>query len=341
MRVSTALAEHGWIPDAILSAAIRRMLDDRLAEAAADLASGAQARFIAGLGLSPVALATDDANAQHYEVPTAFFREVLGPRMKYSSCLYPTGAETLQEAEEAMLSETCARADLRDGHRVLELGCGWGSLTLWMAERYPASRITAVSNSATQRAHIEAACRARGLGNVEVVTRDMNDFEPEDTFDRVVSVEMFEHMRNWPVLFHRVARWLRPEGRLFLHVFCHRTYCYPYAAEGGENWMARHFFTGGMMPSFDLPDRFPDSLVVEERWRVNGSHYAKTLMDWLRRLDHHRERVLPILGETYGPRHARRWYGRWRLFFLSCAEFFKHHGGEEWFVAHYRLKRPG
>lgn len=339
MRVSMELAEHGWIPDALMAAAIRKMLDARLADAAADLAGGAQEAFIAGLARAPIALATDAANAQHYEVPIAFFRAVLGPRMKYSSCLYPTGAETLQEAEDAMLAETCAHADLRDGQRVLELGCGWGSLTLWMAEQYPASRITAVSNSATQRAHIEAACRARGFDNVDVITQDMNDFEPDDTFDRIVSVEMFEHMRNWPVLFRRAARWLRADGRLFLHVFCHHTYCYPYTTRDDADWMARHFFTGGMMPCLDLPRRFPDNLVVEEQWRINGRHYAKTLTDWLHRMDHHRDQLMPIFADTYGPAHARRWFGRWRIFFLSCAEFFNHHGGEEWFIAHYRMKK--
>ncbi len=336
MRLSESLAERGWIPDSVLLSAMRRMFEARLAQSRGEVASGAQAAFIASLAEEPVALETEAANEQHYEVPTAFFEQVLGPHMKYSSAYFATPTTTLAQAEEAMLSLTCARADLYDGMQILELGCGWGSLSLWMATHYPKSNIVAVSNSATQRAHIESACRARGITNLQVITEDMNHFSPQTQFHRVVSVEMFEHMRNWPELLRRVRSWLHPGGRLFLHVFCHRQYCYPYVADA-DSWMARYFFTGGIMPSFDLLDQFKDDLKVEERWSVNGAHYGRTLRAWLDQMDAQRQDVLPILTTAYGAHDAARWFQRWRMFFLASSAFFHHRGGEEWFVAHYRL----
>jgi cyclopropane-fatty-acyl-phospholipid synthase len=333
---STALAafEAAPVPDALRRGAIGLLVSGARRRLA--LSPAIDADFAAGMARRPIAEFTADANAQHYELPAAFFEKVLGPRLKYSSCLYGAG-DGLAEAEERALAETCAHADLRDGQAVLELGCGWGSLTLWMAERYPASAITAVSNSASQRAHIEAQARARGLANVRVVTCDMNDFAPEGRFDRIVSVEMFEHMANWRGLLQRVRGWLAADGRLFVHVFTHR--CTPYRFEAADrgDWIARHFFTGGVMPSHELIWQFADLFEVEADWCWSGSHYERTALDWLANYDRNAEAIKAVLAEVYGPR-AWLWRQRWRLFFLAVAGLFGDSGGSEWGVSHYRLR---
>ena len=284
----------------------------------------------------PIAEYTDMANEQHYEVPAAFFENCLGPRLKYSSCLYPTGRETLAEAEEIALAETCEHADLKGGQDILELGCGWGSLSLWMAEKYPTSRITAVSNSNSQRESIEAKAKTRGLKNLTIITADMNDFAIDRTFDRIVSVEMFEHMANWRALLTRARGWLKPDGRLFLHVFSHKTAPYRFDINDDTDWIAKYFFAGGVMPSHDLIKAFPDLFTVEADWRWSGTHYQKTALDWLRNFDAAKDRIDPVLKATYGP-NAKVWGRRWRLFFLATAGLFGHRGGEEWGVSHYRL----
>ena len=299
--------------------------------------SNTETAFARDMGEHPIAENTEDANAQHYEVPAAFFEMVLGPRKKYSSCLYDGGAVTLAQAEERALTETCAHADLVDGQDVLELGCGWGSLSLWMAERYPASRITAVSNSRSQRASIEASAASRGLTNLTVITRDMNDFQTDARFDRVVSVEMFEHMSNWPALLARVAGWLRPDGRLFLHVFTHRDKPYRFDMSDKEDWIAQYFFTGGIMPSHGLVRQFPDLFDVEDEWRWSGEHYRRTAMDWLANYDANGPAIDAILRDVYGA-DAALWKRRWRVFFLATAGLFGDSGGSVWGVSHYRLK---
>lgn len=284
----------------------------------------------------PIAEHTDKANAQHYEVPAAFFTRVLGPRLKYSSCLYPTGSETLEQAEICALAETCAHADLANGQRILELGCGWGSLTLYMAETFPDARITAVSNSSSQRAFILERAAERGLSNVEVITCDMNHLQLDRRFDRVVSVEMFEHMANWRALLTRVKGWLEPDGRLFIHVFSHARAPYRFDVEDKADWIAQHFFAGGVMPSHALIQAFGDLFRIEADWRWSGVHYEKTAMDWLANFDRRRTELEPVFRSVYGV-HARVWMRRWRLFFLATAGLFGHRGGEEWGVSHYRL----
>lgn len=296
----------------------------------------AEAAFARGMQ-GPIALHAEAANAQHYELPARFFERVLGPRLKYSSCLFPTGGETLGEAEDAALRETVEHADLQDGQSILELGCGWGSLSLWMARTLPRARIVSVSNSASQRAHIEAQARAAGIGNLTVITADMNDFSPDERFDRVVSVEMFEHMSNWRELLARVRSWLKPQGRLFLHVFTHRAAPYRFDVEDKADWVAQHFFTGGIMPSHGLAGRFPDLFAVEQAWRWSGAHYAATARCWLANHDAHAAEIGEIMREVYGPA-ARLWGRRWRLFFLATEGLFGHAGGREWGVSHYRLK---
>lgn len=293
--------------------------------------------FVRAMVERPIAEHVDAANEQHYELPPEFFALTLGPRRKYSCCLYPTGHETLADAERRALEETVAHAELADGQKILELGCGWGSLTLYMAERFPRSEITAVSNSTPQRLHIEAEAAALGLRNVRVVTADMNAFEPDGAYDRVVSVEMFEHMANWQTLLSRIKTWLAPRGRLFVHVFSHKRSPYRFDLEDKADWIARYFFTGGLMPSHDLIRCFPDCFTVEKEWCWNGLHYRKTAMDWLARFDSNRPRIDRILCEVYGP-DAALWRRRWRLFYLATAGLFGHAGGAEWGVSHYLLR---
>ncbi len=345
MRWGSNLAELGWVPDAVTRRVIRRMCAERLAQGRAVGAAG-QAALVETLRHGPIAVATDRANEQHYEVPPAFFEAVLGPRLKYSCGWWGPGVATLAQAEEAMLALTCERAGLEDGMRVLDLGCGWGSLSLWIAEHYPRCLVVGVSNSKAQREHILARSAARGRGEVQVVTADVNDFEPQaeglgaGDFDRVLSIEMFEHVRNWEALLGRVARWLAPDGRAFLHYFCHRDLVYRFEDQGPDDWMARHFFSGGLMPSADFAGRFSSDLCVEARWSIDGTHYARTSEAWLRRLDAERRTVRRLFAHAYRPGDAQRWLGRWRLFFLACAELFAYEGGREWFVTHVRLSRP-
>lgn len=339
------LAEQGRLPDALVRLGIRRLCAQRLREESADGIPSQSARFmrnLAALRNSPVAIHTDAANRQHYELPPAFFEQCLGPRLKYSCCLYPNGDETLAQAEEAMLALYCKRAGLSDGQDILELGCGWGSLTLWMAQCYPNSRITAVSNSHAQRDFIMWRCAERGLANVQVVTCDVNRLELEaECFDRCVSVEMFEHVRNYEVLLSRIAGWLRPQGQLFVHIFCHRTLLYPFEVSGDDNWMGRHFFTGGIMPSADTLAFFQRDLALEDRWLLDGRHYQRTANHWLQRQDAARDVVMDVLAPTYGTT-AALWFQRWRMFWMACAELFGYADGQEWMVAHYRFaKRAG
>ncbi|MCB1555264.1 MAG: class I SAM-dependent methyltransferase [Xanthomonadales bacterium] len=334
------LCERGLIPDSLTRLGIRRLCAQRLRDEHAGDAEAAWVRFRSLLGelrQSPVAIETDAANEQHYEVPARFFELCLGKRYKYSSCYYPTGRENLDAAEEAMLALYGERAELEDGQHILELGCGWGSLTLWMAERFPGARITGVSNSNSQREHIMARAAERGLGNVEIITCDVNRLQLERSFDRVVSIEMFEHMRNYATLLERVSGWLKPGGKLFVHIFCHRELMYPFETEGDDNWMGRYFFTGGLMPAADTLLHFQSHLALEQQWRLNGRHYEQTANHWLQNQDRHRDEVMKVLMEAYGAAEASRWFQRWRMFWMACAELFGYRDGNEWLVAHYRF----
>jgi len=340
MSIALALAESGWLPDPLIRFGIRRLLRERLRELRT-LSTGGAAAGLAGADHGPVALVPELANRQHYEVDPGLFELVLGPRLKYSCGYWPAGVAGLGQAEEAMLALAAERAEIRDGMRVLDLGCGWGSFSLWLAARYPRARVLGVSNSKRQRDFVLARARHRGLANLEVETADANDFEPEGRFDRVVSVEMFEHMRNWRELLARIEGWLAPGGKLFVHVFCHREASYPYEDRGPGDWMARHFFSGGMMPSQELLPRLAGGFALEAHWRVSGEHYRRTCEAWLARLDGQRAALGPALERSYGAADAALWLRRWRLFFLACSELFGYRGGEEWFVSHYRLARKG
>lgn len=335
-----ALLEKNLLPDSAIRAGIRRLLKQRLEEEKKANPDAQQDHFnelLESCRNSPIAIETKAANEQHYEVPTEFYRYCLGPNLKYSSGFYKPGVTSLEQAENDMLAITCERAELKDGMEILELGCGWGSITLWMASHFPNAKITAVSNSQTQKAHIDAAAKERGLNNIEIITADMNVFDTEKKFDRVVSVEMFEHMRNHGLLLKKIAGWLKDDGKLFVHIFTHRDYLYFFEAKDASDWMSRYFFTGGMMPSDHYLYYWNEDLRVKKHWRVSGEHYAKTSEAWLANMDRNKAAILPLFEQTYGKENVTKWWVYWRVFFMACAELWGYENGEEWFVSHYLM----
>jgi cyclopropane-fatty-acyl-phospholipid synthase len=332
-------AERVPLPDLIVRAAIQRLCS----RTATRLASGgveSDAAFADEMAVRAIAEPTGAANAQHYEVPAAFFAQVLGPNRKYSSCFYKEPTSTLQEAEEEALRQTIEHAELADGQAILELGCGWGSLALSIARRFPRAEVTAVSNSHSQREYIEQAAASRGLNNLHAVTADMNVFDAGRQFDRIVSIEMFEHIMNWRELMVRIRAWLKPGGRFFMHIFTHRSGAYRFDGADGEDWIAQHFFSGGVMPSHHLIRQYDDLFEIEKEWRWSGAHYQRTALDWLHNFDSHRDEIEAILRGVHGndtPLSMRRW--RWS--FLATAGLFGYAEGSEWGVSHYRMKAAG
>ncbi len=336
------LAERGFVPDFLIRAGIRNLCRKRLQQCRTDdceVNAELVEEYMRSVDESPLAVLTDKANEQHYEVPALFYHRVLGKNLKYSSCYFEELVSDLSTAEDRALELTSEHADLEDGQRILELGCGWGSLSLWMAKQFPQARIISVSNSNSQREYIMGQARERKLTNLKVVTADVNTFEPDQTFDRVVSVEMFEHVRNHRGLFRRIHAWLKEEGKLFTHVFCHRSTSYPFEVDGEDDWMSKHFFSGGTMPADELFLRIAGPLELESRWRWSGQHYAKTSECWLENLDRTKSEVLPIFEKEMGPDEAIRMFHRWRIFFLACAETFGFAKGQEWWVSHYLFRK--
>lgn len=342
-KILIRLCEAGWIPDPLTRRGIRRLLRKRLAKvdkSSAELNEAEAIRLVNKFGSGPIALLPDKANEQHYEVPAKLYELMLGPHKKYSSCYFERDVHTLENSEQSALRLTCEHADLRDGQDVLELGCGWGSLTLWMATQYPQINITAVSNSASQREFILARADQLGVGDrVTVLTCDINDFQIDQQFDRVVSVEMFEHMRNYQLLLKNVSTWLKTDGKLFVHIFCHKSLTYEFSDEGVDDWISRYFFSGGLMPAADFLKRFDDHLSVAQQWTWNGNHYRKTCDAWLANMDRNRSQIMPVLEANYGYGDGKRWFHRWRMFHMACSELFGFNDGNEWFVSHYLFSK--
>jgi cyclopropane-fatty-acyl-phospholipid synthase len=336
------IMERGWVPDTFIRMGIRSLDRMRLRiHDKGDPGDNLQAKmdFIKHLRQSPVACRTDKANEQHYELPPAFFENVLGPNLKYSCCYWPKDIETLAGAEKAALEQICSRAQIEDGMEILDLGCGWGAFGLWAASRYPGSRVVAVSNSSVQREFIQRKAQENALDNIEVITSDANVFRSDRCFDRIVSIEMFEHMRNYQELLARIATWLKPEGKLFIHIFTHRQFAYFFETEGQDNWMGRYFFTGGMMPSDDLLLYFQNRLILSDHWRLNGTHYQKTAEAWLKNMTVNREKILQVIEKVYGAGRKMKWFQRWRIFFMACSELWGFKKGNEWYVSHYLFEK--
>ncbi len=335
------LAEKGIIPDYFIRQGIVRNCENRLKNENAsntEKVSSKKQIWIEQMKESPIALVPEKANEQHYEVPPAFFENVLGKHLKYSSGYWPDGVNSLDESEESMLELSFERAQLADGDSILELGCGWGSLTCYMASKLPNSKITAVSNSKDQKEHILNRCKNQGLDNIEVITADMNDFGTENKYDRVVSIEMFEHMRNYKKLLSKISSWLNEDGKLFIHIFTHQSVVYPFENQGEADWMAREFFSGGMMPSHDLLLHFQDDLIIDDVWSMSGTHYEKTSLAWVNKMDANKDSIMKIFLKTYGD-DAKLWFQRWRIFFMSCEKLFGYNNGSEWGVSHYRFSK--
>ena len=343
IKLLIKLAEKGILPDFFIRLGISKLCGQRLTDAN-DLSLKAREekhqKWVDILMESPIALVPEKANEQHYEVPPRLFELVLGAKLKYSSGYWPQGTSTLDDSEVEMLKLTSKRAALSDGQEVLELGCGWGSLTFHMALTYPNSKITAVSNSNDQRQFIEKKCAELKIKNIKVITADMNDFSSEKTFDRVVSIEMFEHMRNYDELLKRVSEWLKKDGKLFVHIFSHKEIAYPFEDKGEGDWMAREFFSGGQMPSHKLLTCFSSRMKIEKDWRVEGTHYEKTSLAWLNKMDENKKEVLKLFAKAYGKNDASKWFQRWRIFFMSCEDLFGFNKGSEWGVSHYLFEKP-
>lgn len=334
------LAEKRLVPDGLIRLGIRQLLKKRLCDEFIDNPRQRELRYdllLQNLKSSPIAVETEAANDQHYEVPPEFFRYVLGENLKYSACYWDEHTEHLGQAEQQMLDLYIVNAQLENGQQILELGCGWGSLTLWMAERFPDSEIIAVSNSNSQRAYIEFQLKMRGLKNVQVVTCDVNRLKLKKSFDRIVSVEMFEHVRNYENLLRNISGWLKSDGKLFVHIFCHKLLAYPFDTEGQGNWMGRYFFTGGLMPARDTLLHFQNQLTIERQWDYSGGHYRKTAEAWLQNLDEFRKPIVRLFDTVYGAGNGQLWVQRWRMFFMACAELFGYENGDQWMVAHYRF----
>lgn len=341
-KFSLELAEKGLIPDSLIRTGIRKLVHTRLDEIKANhCEAGAHSftDFIAAMNISQIAPVPELANTQHYEVPAEFFFNCLGKNRKYSSCYWLADTTELEVAEVLALQQTCEHADIKDGQQILELGCGWGSLSLWMALNYPNSQITGVSNSNSQREFITSKAKSLGIKNLHIMTADMNTFEAPTSYDRIVSVEMFEHMRNYKVLYAKIARWLKPQGKFFKHIFVHRNTPYSFEVQSDDDWMSQYFFSGGIMPSDDLPLVFQDDLRFLQRWRWDGTHYEKTANAWLANMDANADSITPILAASYGEANVTQWRNRWRIFYMACAELFGYNNGQEWWVSHYLFEK--
>jgi cyclopropane-fatty-acyl-phospholipid synthase len=332
------LLEKDLVPDFLIRIGIRRLLKQRLKDEKKESPEAQKKHLlnlIEELKNSPIAIETKAANEQHYEVPTQFYQYCLGKHLKYSSGFWKDGVNDIDTSEKDMLDITCERAELQNGQEVLELGCGWGSLSLFMSAKFPKSNFTVVSNSKTQKIYIDEQAKLRGINNLTVLTIDINNFNIDKKFDRVVSVEMFEHLRNYKLLFNKIASLLKEDGKMFVHVFTHKIYAYKFEVLDDSDWMSKYFFTGGIMPSNDLFSYFNEDLKIVNQWLVNGMHYSKTSEAWLQNMDKHKAEIIPLFEKTYGKENATKWWVYWRIFYMACAELWGYNKGGEWMVVHY------
>ncbi|XDD52324.1 cyclopropane-fatty-acyl-phospholipid synthase family protein [Leptospira sp. WS92.C1] len=336
------LMEKNIFPDWLIRFCIRKLLAQRLKQEDKGSLEKNQKHlmsYVDALKKSPIAIHTSAANEQHYEVPAEFFKLVMGKHMKYSSGYWETKTTSFEESERRMLEITCQRAKIENGMSVLDLGCGWGSLSLYLAENFPKSQITGVSNSKSQKKFIDAEAKNRGLKNLTILTADMNGFKITKKFDRLVSVEMLEHMKNYEILFEKFAGFLKSRGLFFVHIFTHHKFTYPFEIIDDTDWMSKYFFTGGQMPSHNLFLYFQKDFIIQDQWVVNGNHYARTSEAWLSGMYKNRESVLKILSQTYGTDQSLKWFVYWKVFFMACAELWKYKNGEEWIVSHYLFSK--
>jgi len=337
------LAEKNFFPDWLIRLGIRKLMKEKLSELSSIYVSDGYERkkdWVDSMNKSPLAFSPKKANEQHYEVPSKFFQQVSGPRMKYSSCFWDSSTTNLYDAENQMLDITIRRSGIEDGMRVLDLGCGWGSLSIYIAEKLSQCNVVSVSNSQDQGNYILKEVQKKGLTNLSFIKADMNTLHTDITFDRIISVEMFEHMRNYRLLLNKIAGWLKKNGKLFIHIFCHNDYAYPYETNTDSDWMTRYYFTGGMMPSYDLLEYFQDDLDLEKSWKINGNHYRKTCRAWLNTQDKRREKIMEIFQQFYGD-EGELWFNRWRIFWMACEELFAYNEGEEWFIGHFLMEKKG
>ncbi|KAJ3691988.1 hypothetical protein LUZ60_012338 [Juncus effusus] len=342
VKTGLAALERNLLPDAVVRRLTRLLLAARLREGylpSAHLQLESLLHFIRSLKEMPIAVETDTAKTQHYELPTSFFELVLGKNLKYSCCYFKEKSSDLEESEIEMLDLYCERCQIKDGNRVLDLGCGWGSLSLYVAKKYKNCNVTGICNSVTQKTHIDQQCRQNNLTNVEIIVADISKFQMERTFDRILSIEMFEHMKNYKELMKKISGWMEPDGLLFIHHFCHKTFAYHFEDKNEDDWITRYFFTGGTMPSSNLLLYFQEDVSVVNHWLVNGTHYSKTSEEWLKRMDKNISKIKPIFETTYGKDSAIKWIAYWRTFFISVAELFGYNNGDEWMVALYLFKK--
>ncbi|XP_054798618.1 (S)-coclaurine N-methyltransferase-like isoform X2 [Prosopis cineraria] len=342
VKIMLRSLERNLLPDVVVRRLTRLLLASRLRsgyKTSSQLQLFDLLHFVHSLKQMPIAIDTDKPKVQHYELPTSFFKLVLGKNLKYSSCYFSSASKTLDDAEEAMLELYCERSRMKDGHTILDVGCGWGSLCIYIAKKYSNSRVTGICNSATQKAYIEERCRDLMLQNVEIIVADISTFEMDASYDRIFSIEMFEHMKNYKDLLKKIAGWLKEDGLLFVHHFCHKAFAYHFEDKNEDDWITKHFFTGGTMPSANLLLYFQDDVTIVNHWLVNGKHYAKTSEEWLKRMDQNLTSIKPIMESTYGKDSAVKWTVYWRTFFIAVAELFGYNNGEEWMVAHFLFKK--
>ena len=333
------LLSRGLIPDFLLRRGVRSQGKQRLAMMVKGNLSNDYEKFLKEASSGEIAVHTDDANNQHYEVDSEFFQYCLGKNLKYSSCYWDENTSSLDQAEDNMLELYCKRADVKDGMDILDIGCGWGSLSLFLANKYPNANITGISNSSSQKLFIDKEASKRNLRNLKIITSDINDFKSSKKFDRIISIEMFEHTKNSKKLLDSIDSWLNPKGCFFMHDFAHKNNPYYFDKDQNNAWMAKYFFTGGMMPNHNLFRDLESNLNYQKSWMLSGTHYEKTSNAWLNKMDHNREKILTLFKENSDIKTAKRNFHFWRLFFIACAEIFGYANGSEWCVSHHLFNK--